>query len=46
MNDKIEHLREALHTAINNGNKDEILRASVELDTEIVNAMIMFQLSK
>jgi hypothetical protein len=42
MDEKIEYLRELLHRAIDNGNADEILKVSVELDIEIVNAMDRF----
>jgi hypothetical protein len=41
MDERIDILREALHQAIANGNEDEILKASVELDIEIVNAMVV-----
>jgi hypothetical protein len=39
MSERIEFLREALHEAIDKGDSDDILKASVELDAEIVNAM-------
>jgi hypothetical protein len=42
---RIELLREILHDAIDNGDTDDILKASVALDTEIVNAMIMLYVS-
>jgi hypothetical protein len=42
MNDRIELLREVLHEAIDKGNIEDILKASIDLDTEIVNAMNMF----
>lgn len=42
MNERIELLREVLYEAIDNGDIDDILKASIDLDTEIVNAMIMF----
>jgi hypothetical protein len=42
MSEVIEALREVLHEAIDNCNADEILKASVALDEEIVKAMTMF----
>jgi hypothetical protein len=42
MNERIELLREVLHEAIDKGNSEDILKASIDLDTEIVNAMNMF----
>jgi hypothetical protein len=41
MNERIEFLREELYKAIDNGNTNEIFKASVTLDIEIVKAMVM-----
>jgi hypothetical protein len=41
MNKKIEYLRAELYEAMDNGTEDEILKASVALDIEIVKDMIM-----
>lgn len=41
MDERIEFLREVLHEALKNGNPDEILNASVVLDAEIVQAMVL-----
>lgn len=39
MEEVIEILREKLHKALENGNSDEILKASMDLDIEIVRLM-------
>jgi hypothetical protein len=41
MSERIEFLREALHEAIDKGDIDDILKASIELDIEIAEAMLM-----
>lgn len=40
MDEIIEILRDKLHRAIENGNSEEILKASMDLDIEIVRVMI------
>jgi hypothetical protein len=39
MDERIEFLREVLHQAIDSGNMDEILKASITLDSEIADVM-------